>query len=159
MNALPRPDIRYRIQSDDFDTFLELYDAKDSSIVPRLAQRDSLLQQAGAHFLPSRSSDYSELQWIFVPSGTGYNILNAATKSLPLPRYLTLPPMSSHLGAGQAEAITKPVKAWNVKMVEGGTFRCVESLTLFCSILLLSHLLLVFHFPFQDWKSVKFFSS
>ncbi len=61
MNALPKPEVRYRIQSDDFDTYLELYDADDSSIVPRLAQRDSLLQQVGAHFRPSRCSYCSEM--------------------------------------------------------------------------------------------------
>ncbi len=76
MIALPKPDVRYRIQSDDFDTFLELYDTNDSSIVPRLAQRDSLLQQAGVKptFVP-------RISLINTPrhSGSSFPLVQATT--------------------------------------------------------------------------------
>ncbi len=51
MSTPPRPDVRYRIQSDDFDTYLELYDVENSIIVPRLARRETLLQQVCALFV------------------------------------------------------------------------------------------------------------
>ncbi len=102
MSSFPKPDVRYRIQSDDFDTYLELYDVENSVVVPRLARRETLLQQVCALFvnklnLRRQCRILLLTQWIFVPPesplkiGT-YDILNVATQSLPLRRYLSFAP-------------------------------------------------------------------
>ncbi len=135
VNNLPEADVLYRIQSEDFGTYLELYGIEDSRVVPRLAQSESLLQQVchGGYFMErwSRLRFPAYLQWKFISAGSPgtYSIINAASPYHPPGLNLTISPPGPNAPRAhwQVQAIYKTVKPWEVRAVQGGAFRSLYS--------------------------------
>jgi hypothetical protein len=47
----PLPNVYYRIQSVDFNEYLELWDLNDDKVLFRTLKKDSLQQQVGINFI------------------------------------------------------------------------------------------------------------
>ncbi|KAF8720253.1 hypothetical protein AX14_011097 [Amanita brunnescens Koide BX004] len=102
----PMQNIRYRIQSVDLATYLELYDVNDEEVVLRPI-KDCLGQQ-----------------WMFIASesgtgGSSYKIQNVATHSLRNPRYLSITPNDSNAPNGIAVTDEDQPVVWSLKNASG----------------------------------------
>ena len=120
----PMQNIRYRIQSVDLATYLELYDVNDEEVVLRPI-KDCLGQQVSKTFyVRFLTFNFRFYQWMFIASesgtgGSSYKIQNVATHSLRNPRYLSITPNDSNAPNGIAVTDEDQPVVWSLKNASG----------------------------------------